>query len=89
MKTEKLNLKSIKNVLSRAEMKKIMAGSGGGGTGGTDSCPVNTPVYSCYDASTGNVWTVEWCCGPGPNYVGPVTCSFIGKTPAASGQETC
>lgn len=29
MKTEKLNLKSIKNVLSRAEMKKIMAGSGG------------------------------------------------------------
>ena len=27
---EKLSLKSIKNVLSRAEMKKIMAGSGGG-----------------------------------------------------------
>ena len=34
MKTEKLSLKSIKNVLSRAEMKKIMAGSGGGGNGG-------------------------------------------------------
>lgn len=32
MKTQKLNLKSIKNVLSRAEMKKITAGSGGGGT---------------------------------------------------------
>lgn len=31
MKTEKLNLKSIKNVLSRAEMKKVMAGSGGSG----------------------------------------------------------
>ena len=30
MKTEKLNLKGIKNVLSRAEMKKIMAGSGSG-----------------------------------------------------------
>ena len=29
MKTEKLDLKSIKNVLSRTEMKKIMAGSGG------------------------------------------------------------
>lgn len=28
MKTEKLNLKSINNVLSRSEMKKIMAGSG-------------------------------------------------------------
>ena len=28
MKTEKLSLKSIKNVLSRAEMKMIMAGSG-------------------------------------------------------------
>jgi len=28
MKTEKLNLKSIKNALSRGEMKKIMAGSG-------------------------------------------------------------
>jgi hypothetical protein len=28
MKTKKLNLKSIKNVLSQAEMEKIMAGSG-------------------------------------------------------------
>jgi hypothetical protein len=31
MKTEKLSLKSIKNVLGRAELKKIMAGSGPGG----------------------------------------------------------
>ena len=30
MKKEKLSLKSIKNVLSRAEMKTIMAGSGSG-----------------------------------------------------------
>ncbi|MDB5138969.1 MAG: hypothetical protein JWR12_885 [Mucilaginibacter sp.] len=29
MKKEKLSLGSIKNVLSRAELKKIMAGSGG------------------------------------------------------------
>lgn len=29
MKTQKLNLRSIKNVLSRQEMKQIMAGSGG------------------------------------------------------------
>ena len=28
MKTEKLSLKGIKNVLSRSEMKNIMAGSG-------------------------------------------------------------
>jgi hypothetical protein len=28
MKIEKLSLKSVKNVLSRAELKKIMAGSG-------------------------------------------------------------
>ncbi len=35
MKIEKLSLGSVKNVLSRAELKKIMAGSGGtGGTGG-------------------------------------------------------
>lgn len=30
MKPEKLSLHGIKNVLSRAEMKKIMAGSGSG-----------------------------------------------------------
>jgi hypothetical protein len=29
METKKLSLKSVKNVLSRGEMKKIMAGSGG------------------------------------------------------------
>ena len=29
MKKEKLSLKGIKNVLSRGEMRKIMAGSGG------------------------------------------------------------
>jgi len=44
MKTEKLNFKSIKNVLSKAEMKKIMAGSGGNGSGcyvsaGPGGCP--------------------------------------------------
>jgi hypothetical protein len=31
MKTEKLSLKGIKNVLSRAELKKVMAGGSGGG----------------------------------------------------------
>ena len=42
MKTEKLSLKGIKNVLNRAELKKIMAGSGGPcntcGPGGYNCC---------------------------------------------------
>jgi hypothetical protein len=29
MKSKKLNFKNIKDILSRAEMEKIMAGSGG------------------------------------------------------------
>ena len=33
MKTEKMSFKNIKDVLSRDEMKSVMAGSG------TDSCP--------------------------------------------------
>jgi hypothetical protein len=59
MKTEKLSLSNIKNKLSRAEMKKIMAGSGGGGGGGgcvplddpccypgpgQNGCPQNAPI---------------------------------------------
>jgi hypothetical protein len=44
MKTQKLNLRSIKNVLSRSEMKTIMAGSGGGG-GGTGNCSTTTCVF--------------------------------------------
>jgi hypothetical protein len=32
METKKLSLSGIKNVLSRAELKKIMAGSGGVGS---------------------------------------------------------
>jgi hypothetical protein len=38
MQTQKLSLGSIKNVLSRAEMKKIMAGSDGGGGCSGDAC---------------------------------------------------
>lgn len=46
MKTKKMSLKEIQGVLSRAEMKKIMAGSGGGGCSdgncqGLD-CPCNS-----------------------------------------------
>ena len=43
MKTKKLSLSSIKNVLSRAEMKTIMAGSGG--------CRALNPNESCSDGS--------------------------------------
>lgn len=35
MKTEKMSLNNVKNVLSRAEMKTIMAGSHGGACYGT------------------------------------------------------
>jgi len=52
MKTEKLSLKSIKNVLSRNELKKIMAGSGSCGTlgavcdnGTAPPCCVNLICY--------------------------------------------
>jgi hypothetical protein len=45
MKTEKLSLKSIKNVLSRAEMKKIMAGSSGDCQLGL--CNDDGSSYSC------------------------------------------
>jgi hypothetical protein len=38
MKKERMSLKSIKNVLSRAEMKNIMAGSGSGGGSGSGTC---------------------------------------------------
>jgi hypothetical protein len=39
MKKEKLNLKSIKNVLSRDEMKRILAGSNGCYLGFMCNCP--------------------------------------------------
>lgn len=47
MKQKKLNLKEIKNALSRNEMKKIMAGSGPCGHGG-DGCGGNTGRVCCY-----------------------------------------
>ena len=45
MKREKLSLSGIKNALSRAELKNIMAGSGPGGGGGGGSCA--GPGQSC------------------------------------------
>jgi hypothetical protein len=63
MKKEKMSLKSVKNVLSRAEMKKIMAGSGSGSGcllyqnnctfiyGGTNPCCAGLKCYT-----TGGPW---------------------------------
>ena len=57
MKFEKLSLASVKNVLSRAELRKIMAGSGatppptGGGTGGaggSGGLPGGELGHGCY-----------------------------------------
>ena len=43
MKIKKLSLDSVKNVLSRAELKKIMAGSGGGCGALGQACYYNAP----------------------------------------------
>ena len=48
MKTEKMNFKNIKDVLSRDEMKEIMAGSG-------ESC--GAYAFACINSST----QVYWC----------------------------
>ena len=51
MKTQRMSLAGIKNVLSRAEMRKIMAGSGG----------------SCYGQACGWIGGVYVsCCGSEP-----------------------
>jgi hypothetical protein len=58
MKPEKLSLKGIKNVLSRGEMKQVMAGSGGdGGSGGGGGCTyyiIPAATFYCHD-STGYI----------------------------------
>ena len=68
MKKEKLSFKGIKNVISRDELKNIMAGSGpgtpGGGGGGTPpgcqpcmpSC-TNVLVY-CADSNGASIGTI-------------------------------
>jgi hypothetical protein len=62
MKTEKLSLKSIKNVLSRAEMKKIMAGSGGFCIPILGSCNIGTGV--CCTGLVCNPFTGPGICEP-------------------------
>jgi hypothetical protein len=69
MKTQKMSFKNIKDVLSRDEMKVIMAGSGGTGSSNLQTCIncVNTAVnttcnsfnvpgqYHSYSACVGNI----------------------------------
>jgi hypothetical protein len=52
MKLEKMNLASVQK-LSRADMKKIMAGSGGDGVGGGNyKCVFPTGESKCFYYST-------------------------------------
>ncbi|MDB5136129.1 MAG: hypothetical protein JWP37_2732 [Mucilaginibacter sp.] len=68
MGTKKLSFKDISNVLSRAELKNIMAGSSGGGPGGGGGgggCPIpcapncnNSVLIYCRNSSGANIGTV-------------------------------
>ena len=52
-KIEKINFTKIKDVLSRYEMRSIMAGSGGGGACGGCQSPIN-PSSWAYCVTTGS-----------------------------------
>jgi len=81
MKSEKLSLKNIKNVLSRSEMKKVLAGSGG-----SDCC-------YCYNVCTSTGWQVvssncaQACNGPCSStlYTGCLWSIVIGPPPGTGG----
>ncbi|WP_219226917.1 hypothetical protein [Pedobacter antarcticus] len=64
MKIEKLSLSNVKNVLSRAELKSIMAGSGsGGGGGGGGFPPIGTGSGGCWvEHSSCSPRDVGYCC---------------------------
>jgi hypothetical protein len=57
MKTGKISFKNIKDILSRDEMKSVMAGSGGEGCG---NCNSQYGVIAC---STGPVTGTCFCAG--------------------------
>ncbi|WP_219226919.1 hypothetical protein [Pedobacter antarcticus] len=61
MKIKKLSLSNVKNVLSRAELKSIMAGSGTGGDGGSPFPPGGTGSGGCI--TRGNTCSYGgYCC---------------------------
>lgn len=63
MKTEKMSFKNIKDVLSRDEMKGIMAGSGGCGVTcvSMNVSQVMNCVSGCYSNGTLDCHCY-WCC---------------------------
>lgn len=66
MKTEKMSFKNIKDVLSRDEMKGIMAGSGGcynGGCWQADVAWLNGCFSQCYSSSGLNCGCFSCCMG--------------------------
>lgn len=67
MKTQKISLANIKDVLSRDEMKSIMAGSGDAtscrgrcASGGECYHPFDDRIYQCWCTSEGQV--NPWSC---------------------------
>jgi hypothetical protein len=62
MKTTKMSLANIQGKLSRTEMKKIMAGSGGDGWNGPcgPSCSAQGPTCQCYLSTSG--YNDEYLC---------------------------
>jgi len=73
MKIEKLSLRNVKNVLSRAELKQIMAGSGGGGGGGGGTPPTTG------GGSGGCVTTGGYCNNAGLYCCSGWYCSGVGS----------
>jgi hypothetical protein len=81
MKKERLSLNAIKNVLSRTELKKIMAGSTGNcsycGPGGYNYCAcyyLNYPTPSLEGAACGNGNCNTWCINEGQSYGVQIAC---------------
>lgn len=58
MKPKKLNFSEMKNALSRDEMKKIMAGSGGGGTACNSNSDCGSKTIKC---SSGSITVTGYC----------------------------
>jgi hypothetical protein len=74
MKTETLKFKSIKDLLSRSDMKKIVAGCGCG-SGSNDSlahCATSYAVRSCNNLGCGEMqgWLIGWASGSCSQYNG-------------------
>jgi hypothetical protein len=63
MKKEKMSLKSIKNLLNRTELKTIMAGSGGGNSGGGCTNNISPDAYfQCHDSTGYTLGSIYGSC---------------------------